>query len=125
MIEDGEDVKCDECEGEGVVDWEYQEWEKEFDCPKCDGNGLLEESKLIPSGNKTFEKDDRVLVFGAYLSPELFCKLIEVKELLGGEIKLVFTGSNSQHVTFEVANCIVFIMPISESEGKNVIFEVK
>lgn len=32
----GEDIKCQECDGFGEVEWEYERWTKDFDCPKCD-----------------------------------------------------------------------------------------
>ena len=45
-----EKKKCTECHGEGQVEWEYKDWTKMLDCPKCDGEGY-EEGQLEPTGN--------------------------------------------------------------------------
>lgn len=48
----GNNVKCQECQGSGEVYWEYEHWEKLFDCPVCDGEGYIEQERWIPTGRK-------------------------------------------------------------------------
>lgn len=31
--------KCEECGGEGMVEWEYKDYEEHFECPVCKGEG--------------------------------------------------------------------------------------
>jgi hypothetical protein len=43
-----DDVKCTECDGNGEVEWSYKGWTKDFNCPKCKGDGLVS-TKIAPS----------------------------------------------------------------------------
>jgi hypothetical protein len=57
----GENIKCPECDGEGVVEWERwgrsdkyraERWEQEFDCPVCRGTGYEQEAKYVETGRE-------------------------------------------------------------------------
>jgi hypothetical protein len=45
-----ENIKCEECEGDGYVVWGYEDWEKRGRCPACDGDGYTSETKEVPTG---------------------------------------------------------------------------
>jgi hypothetical protein len=51
-----ERIECEECGGSGKVCWEYGEWERKFDCPKCNGEGYVEREDLIPTGKMLLDK---------------------------------------------------------------------
>lgn len=52
----GNDVTCDECDGDGDVYWEYYDKEGKlheelFACPICGGSGYIEREREIHTGN--------------------------------------------------------------------------
>lgn len=106
----GEDIKCSECEGEGEVEWEYERWTKTFDCPKCDGEGLEYKSRSIPTGNKTF-RVSRVKMKDTYFDMVKFYKLIQVQDVLGGDITLVNYENEKKGFLFKIGICYVLLMP--------------
>jgi hypothetical protein len=46
----GENIKCEECAGDGEVTWEYKHWERKDYCPACDGEGYTGEIKEVSTG---------------------------------------------------------------------------
>ena len=92
-------IKCPECDGYGLVDWEYTGYpDREHDCPKCDG-----EQKINIKGNELecyiyseltrveiFEKqlfDPKYINFLTSLSKEIkFNKLIDNRNIIGGSV---------------------------------------
>lgn len=106
----GEDVACETCNGDGEVEWEFEHWEKTFDCPKCDGTGFKEEKKQRKTGNKTFGVC-RVKLGDAYFDMKKFYKLIQVQKVFGTEIELIFSEKPNGIHSFKVGKAIVLLMP--------------
>lgn len=106
----GKDIDCETCDGHGVVDWEFEHWTKEFDCPKCDGSGYAAEKRSVKTGQKTFGTF-RVKLNESYFKIDLFYKLIQVRDALGGEIELIHQSKPTSGVLFKVGFCEILLMP--------------
>lgn|SRR5574343_234184 len=51
-----DECKCTECDGTGEVEWMYEGFLKDGDCPVCEGDGYDRKKSEITTGNKTFPK---------------------------------------------------------------------
>lgn len=107
----GEDIDCSVCNGFGEVEWEFQKWEKYFDCPACEGSGKESEAHEEKTGEKTFGPF-RVKLGNTYFDVAKFYKLIKVQEMLGGEIELLNNDYPRNGNLFRVGKCNVIIMPM-------------
>lgn len=113
----GEDISCDTCDGEGEVEWEFEHWTQEFDCPRCHGTGLSYKAQEVKTGNKTLG-NYKVRIGDAYFDIRKFFKLIRVQQILGGEIEIIHVPEKptGPHV-FKVGICKIIIMPTADSDG--------
>lgn len=57
-------TECDECCGSGEVDWEYKSWTKDMDCPKCDGEGVINVTERTPTGRMIRDQNKFIQVCG-------------------------------------------------------------
>lgn len=119
----GEDIKCSECDGDGEVEWEYKRWTKTFDCPKCDGDGFEYFAKMIPTGLKTF-RNIKVKIKDNYLDIFKFKKVLQVQEILGGEIELLYCESDKAALLFKVGICCIIVMKLSSVDSNDEILEL-
>lgn len=103
------EVDCETCNGEGEVEWEYERWTKEEECPNCDGRGYFD--KIDPSAAKTFGKVE-VKIDRCFFNMEYIQRLVQIKELLDEEIVLINKSHPAQPNLFKVGKCEVLIMPI-------------
>ena len=106
----GKDIECETCEGSGQVEWEFEHYTRDFDCPVCDGSGWSEKKRGRKTGGKTFGKCV-VNIKGAYFHVDKFYKLIQVREILGGEIELISYSKPTSGVLFKVGVCEILLMP--------------
>jgi len=118
----GEDVVCRHCGGDGVVEWEFERWTREFECPACKGTGLEAESKAMKTGNKTFGKF-LVKIGDQHIKMHLFYKLIQLQELIGGDITLIAERNSHQPAVFKVGICDVLIAPVYFDKDTEDLFE--
>ena len=107
----GKDIECKACEGDGEVEWYFENYTHEFDCPVCDGHGWEEEKKGIKTGGKTFGKC-LVKIKDAYFSPDKVYKLIKVRDILGGEIELISYSKSTSGAMFKIGMCEILLMPV-------------
>lgn len=120
-IGDGNDVECGHCRGEGTyqdnVYYKNKFYDYEYECPVCDGSGYEEEEKQIPTGNKTFDRFDKVKFKEHVFNAEKFYKLKKVKDLINSEIELVSYNSNLGGSTlFKIDFLYVLLMPCANSD---------
>jgi hypothetical protein len=114
MVDVGEDIDCDTCDGDGEVEWEFEHYTNYFDCPVCDGSGYKETSTEIKTGNKTYG-NILIKIKDSYLHISKFSKLLEVQEKLNESIYLTHLSTPNKAVLFKVGICDVLIMPVMVS----------
>jgi hypothetical protein len=86
----GKDVKCPECKGDGMVLWEYRDsglclHEDYFDCPICDGTGLIEHSREIETDEKIINPDAVISINRMPFRAEILNKAAQIMRLFGIE----------------------------------------
>lgn len=107
----GDDIECDTCNGFGEVEWEFEHYTRDFDCPVCEGSGYSAESRTVKTGNKTYD-NYFVKVRNTYLDIHKFDKLLQVKELLNEPIYLIHESEPNKPVLFRVGIFEILIMPM-------------
>lgn len=118
----GKDVKCTECEGDGQVEWEYERWTKEFDCPKCDGEGYESESRQVPTGEQEIDGLNLVDVKESRFSIKMIDRLIQVKNMLNeNEITLVFQEAENMANVFRIGNVEILCMPMMKRDNDELV----
>lgn len=107
----GKNVKCETCEGRAQVEWEFEHYTRDFDCPVCKGSGLSEQKQGRKTGGKAFG-NYVVKVKDGYFDVTRFYKLVKVRDILGGDIRLVAYKSNTSPFLFQVGDCEILLMPL-------------
>lgn len=107
----GEDIQCSACFGEGVVEWEFEQWTKEFECPKCYGSGFEKEKRKRKTGKKTF--GNALVKFNdCYFNMKNFYRILQAQNVINQPINFIYSNGdkNGLHV-FEIGYCRIMIMP--------------
>lgn len=109
--------ECDECNGEGEVEFEYYANGKYYyhdaDCPVCEGEGQTEVTKQIPNGTKVPDSTKQIRIRLGCFSIEAVQRLIKVAELLNEKtVTLVNQKGNNSAAMFHVGQCEVLLMPL-------------
>ena len=111
--------ECDICGGVGRVDWEFQYYSKEDDCPECDGRG----TSRVSTGVKTFPLSSVVKINDSYIRIGLFYKLHMLHNLIGGRLSVISQSESHRAVLFQVGICEILLMPLmySKDDGGKVL----
>lgn len=117
LKEVGNIEKCDSCDGFGEVEWEFESYTRDFDCPVCDGEGKIGKSEKIPTGEKTFG-DIVIEIDGKYFNPNFIDKIFTVKDLVGGDI--IFKKTKDMTGLFQVKDFEIIIMPLMNDGGAEI-----
>ncbi len=127
-ISDGNDVECGNCDGVGTCEetcfYKRKSYNYEYECPVCDGSGYEEESKQIPTGNKTFGSYDLIKFKEAHFYATKFYKIKKVKDLLGGDIELIFYAAFNKPVMVRVGVVEILIMSTINCSDYDVIASI-
>lgn len=110
---DGENVKCDECDGWGEVEWEYDRWTKDFDCPACDGTGYSDKEIYNPTGRKITDPEGGIFIVDRHFKVKLVNALLETMEFFNVDVaKIQRKQSQSSQMLFHLNdNVTVLLMP--------------
>jgi len=121
MEDIGECLPCSECDGDGQVVWEYRHWEKEFDCPECDGTGYSDEATFKETGKTVPDMNHTITLHGFKFKAEYIIRLSLTMLLLKTDAATM--KSHSVH-TFKDGVCFslteyvdVLIKPLLTSEN--------
>ena len=112
------DVDCDTCNGEGEVEWEFESYNRLFDCPVCDGKAIKSKPKRKPTGNKQIPEFGYVKLNDAKFNINLFYNVIKASKLVDKEIVLINHESEKSAAYFLIGELTILIMPVSEPSGK-------
>ena len=120
--EDGEDIKCSECGGDGEVEWEYESWTKDFECPKCDGDGYESESRKVPTGEFEIDGVNLIDVKNSRFSVKMIERLLQVSRLLKeNEITLVFQEGENMANVFKIGKVEILCMPMRKCDNDELV----
>jgi hypothetical protein len=108
----GEDIECEECDGEGYVEWEYKHHVAEHECPVCKASGYSSEARLIPNGKKTFPNFAYVTIDGIFFNLNVLITLFKAQEIIGGEIVSLNKLEKGKAAMFKIGDYEFLIMPI-------------
>lgn len=110
---DGENVKCDECDGWGEVEWEYDRWTKDFDCPACDGSGYSDKETYNPTGRKITNPEGGIFIVDRHFKVKLVDVLLETMQYFNVDVaKIQRKQSQSSQMLFHLNdNVTVLLMP--------------
>jgi hypothetical protein len=125
----GKYVNCDVCGGEGEVEWEFhhnsQSFNRDFDCPVCDGSGHSEEPITSPTGNATFEQYQRALIYKSHLDCRYLHKLHQLANLLNAtEVTLISQAGPNKPSLFKIGDVSLIIMPMIFDEKEPIVFKI-
>tara|TARA_R110000824_G_scaffold355441_1_gene542618 strand:- start:228 stop:896 length:669 start_codon:yes stop_codon:yes gene_type:complete len=128
FINSDSEGKCLECDGDGQVEWEYGFHSKDMDCPVCDGEGVIIDSKRQKTGNKV-KADGYVIEFNtAKIRSCMIEELINIADLLKvDKIELINEKNKFRGIAFKVGIAEVYMMPIMNVDKEYILntFESK
>lgn len=115
LIEESEE-ECDECDGEGFVEYEYDgkltTHTIERDCPVCDGEGSKITEVKTPTGQKVLDLSKNIQIKQSSFSAKQLSKLAKVAELLNEKnITLTYQVASNQGSIFSIGNVEILVMP--------------
>lgn len=125
-IMQGEYKDCEECNGEGEVEWEYMDSSgrthcQNFDCPVCGGSGYAEQPEEAKTG-RMIPDLETTIGFGFHsLRADHVFVLMKTMKLLGmDEIHLTYQGKNNINMFTIDENISVVIMAHAKPAFMNV-----
>jgi len=119
-------TKCDACNGDGVVDFEFtfkgKTYDIEDDCPVCDGEGEIETFSNIPNGKKRYDETKLIKVNECGLSAWRISDIIFVaKKLKQKTITLIHNTSPLSSCLFRIGDVEMLVMPSNIGTDADVI----
>lgn len=109
----GEDVNCKECDGEGTVIWEYNNHEKEWDCPECYGEGLSRKKRQVPNGKKYIPNYALIKLEQCFISANIFEMIVKACEALNAtSLTLVSQLGSCKGNLFKIGDVSLLVMPV-------------
>ena len=121
----GENIDCTECDSEGQVDWEYKNWNKEMECPKCNGTGYESTERKFKNGKKVYADGFSIDIKQSRFSVKMILKLLETQRLLGAK-KIVLTYQIRPRATsvFKIGEAEILCMPMMKLDSDKVVLTV-
>jgi hypothetical protein len=120
FVEKDETVECAECDGSGDVTYHYEskggdEYEGEFECPICNGLGVVGSVVKTLTGIKIPNPKALCNMWGSTFRIKQIYRLYKVMKMLGGK-DLVFHGpADNKSYLFSVEDIEIIIMPVVRS----------
>ena len=116
---------CTACDGTGIVESEFYHNGKnhpiESDCPICDGSGMEIIQSTIPNGQKEYDPEHTLRIYGFDFHPKRIMDLIWTAEkLLCHEIGMIQI-LEPKHAKFILGNVQLIISPIEIYGAKQMI----
>lgn len=114
----GGNVICQECNGEGEVEWEYRDkrghyYYDYFECPACNGSGYLDAPTSIKTGKKIPDLDSPIRVRNEPIRAAFIEILGKAMEIIGVDKVWCVHQASRKPVIFRVDDNIeIAIMPV-------------
>lgn len=113
----GEDIYCEECDGEGEVEWEYQNkngryYHEEHTCPVCLGSGYSARAKYKKTGRMIPDEEYHVGIRHIVIKAKYLEILAKAMRLIGVEEVRCVHQAPARPCIFRVDDNIeIIIMP--------------
>jgi hypothetical protein len=121
----GDEIECGHCNGDGEFDVYYKNRYYDCECPVCDGSGYEAEPIKVKTGNKTFKDYDVIKLKNLYFNINLFYKVKQVKDLIGGDVELVHFPELEKAILFKINFAFVLIEPFYKtSDDESVVYKI-
>ncbi len=107
-------IDCPECDGDGEVEWEYQDRKfyhhtKFMECPCCKGSGILRDAITRETGKMKVDCGSYIVLNGVNVWGPVLEVLVETIDMLGiKEVKLL-TLRKDNSCMIKIAEGILFI----------------
>lgn len=119
----GKDVDCEECDGEGEVEWEYQDKSghyhyEDHECPICYGSGYSTRARYKKTGRMIPDMECPVWIRRVIIKCEFLEILSKAMRLIGvDEVRCVHQGPTKPCIFRVDDNIEIIIMPcLGEAE---------
>lgn len=100
-----QDKICNECDGSGEVEWEYETHQKQDDCPECHGTGF---EFITPKKDLVFFEIGK-----SQFSLEVCKKIFDTtKALKETKVFLVYQESENRCSVLKIGDCEMLAMPL-------------
>ncbi len=107
----GNDIECEKCNGSGEVEWKFENYTDDFDCPVCKGDGLKERARKVPNGKFQRSIFSYIQIGESFFNVNYIEKLVKISIFLNEDIKLVYQNHNLKANYFKIGLITVLIMP--------------
>lgn len=125
LKQSGKYINCKECDGEGEVEWEYESYRSDFDCPVCDGSGYSSEPITYHTGNFDLAKYQKAKIIDCALDPIYLLLLYKTALILGEEkITLISQVAHNKSNLFRIGNIEALVMPLLTEKDEEFIFSL-
>lgn len=115
--------ECEECNGSGTVEWVYNSYTKDDDCPVCDGAGELATTPK-KTGNKVFAAGNRISIGNSCFFPERAEDLLRIASILDCDIDLIHQSGTNNPSLFRIENCLVLLAPCQFEKYDKVLYKL-
>lgn len=122
--------KCKECGGTGDVEWEYTDDDLythyyDFDCPKCDGKGVIRREKEIHTGKKVHDENAIVKIGNAIFRWYFLDIVAKALEHIGADVISITANEPFGMTEFVFDGIKIGMMCITDDDGKGISAEVE
>lgn len=122
--------KCEECDGTGMVEWEYTDGKMEthchnFDCPICGGDGVFRREKETNTGKKVSDEDAIIQIGAALFRYRILRIVADALKMLGADTVNVTANEPYGMTEFEYDGIKIGLMCIMADLSEKISAEVK
>lgn len=122
--------KCEECDGTGMVEWEYTDGKmkthyQDFDCPKCDGDGVIMHEKETKTGKKVSDEDAIIQIGAALFRYRILRIVADALKMLGADTVNITANEPYGMTEFEYDGIKIGLMCITADLSEKISAEVK
>lgn len=124
------EIECPECDGDGQVEWEYQDrnfnhYTDWADCPCCKGSGIFRKAVMEPTGRMRVDLGAFIIINGVAVWAYLLELLLDTMDILGIKEVRILSLNNKNACMIRIADGIDFIfMPTFDLSSATAIFHL-
>lgn len=107
----GNDVACEKCDGSGEVEWRFENYTDDFDCPVCQGGGFKSRAKKVKNGKFQRSILTYIQIGESFFNINYLEKLIKISDFLNEDIELIYQDHKLKANYFKIGLITILIMP--------------